>query len=281
MGSQGWRNAVSQLLWVYGGPLPKNGNGRQNIATDYYAWLLLSGEAHFSFEKKADAVLRAGCWGFPPPLAAGRFHRFSSDARLISLHFRVEQAGGRLPFEMNEFVSFESSRHPGLEREAAKLVKLAKGLLDSPLNSAPRDYGFRRHAAIQTSFWRWLSLWEEAFAAEGVKEAPFALLDERVERMLDVLKGVREYGSVPYKRLREASSLGRVQIDRLFKEQLGASPKRVLERQLLELCKERLRSSNVSAKELSSEFGFRHPANFCAWFAKGSGLPPQRFRERD
>ncbi len=273
-----WTDMLSRLLWAYEGPVPEDGRGRQGISSSYFAWLLLEGEAHFSFNRRESAALRPGCWGFPPPNAADRIHSFSPDARLLSLQFRLEWPGGRAPFQIKKFLSFEASSHPELGREAKRLAKLAKGFIDFPVNSETREFGFERQALVQASFWRWLALWKKALDSEGIPEMEPTAMDERVERMLEALKAVRQHGPVPYAKLEEASSLGQIQIDRLFQAQLGASPKRILERHLLELCKERLQCSRLSAKEISEEFGFPHPANFCAWFAKKAGRPPQRFR---
>ncbi len=275
-----WRGLDCRLLWAYEGPVPRAGNGRQGVMNGYFAWLLLEGEAEFSFYGREKGSLRAGEWGIPPPGATERFHRFSEGARLLSLYFRLEWPGGRHLHPLKRFVSFPAARYSGFTESARLLVELCRGHMDYPLNQDIVAMDFAEHARTQEVFWRCLAAWSEALNAEGVPAVYPDALDERLIKMLEVLDGVEGHGPVPYEALEKASSLGRVQIDRLFKRHLGCTPKRIRENKAVEFCKRRLLSSRVSAKELSEEMGFSHPADFNAWFARLAGIPPQRFRER-
>jgi AraC-like DNA-binding protein len=70
-----------------------------------------------------------------------------------------------------------------------------------------------------------------------------------------------------------------VQIDRLFKTNIGLSPQQFMTRNLLAACKERIVFSNLLLKELSDEFGFSSVARFCAWFRHNTGMTPSQFRD--
>jgi AraC-like DNA-binding protein len=280
MSAAKWTNLLCRLLWAYEGPIPERGEGLQETTPHYFAWLLLKGHGQFSFNGKETAELHPGQWGFPPPNAKDRFHHFSKDARLLSLRFRLEWPDGRSPLPLRHFVAFEAESFPELGREAKRLVRLAKGFMSSPLDEC-EPFGFGLQAKMQANFWRWLSLWTEALAAQGVMAQEPEALEPRLRRMLDILEKGSPHGAVPYQELERASSLGRVQIDRLFREQLKNTPKRLLERRLLELCKERILTSNLGTKELAAELDFIGPSQFCAWFKKHAGMSPQKFRERE
>ena len=66
--------------------------------------------------------------------------------------------------------------------------------------------------------------------------------------ILEELKRQNTYGPVPYEELGKISSLGKVQIDRLFKNNLEASPKQIKDKHLLNYCRERLLLSNITIK---------------------------------
>ena len=280
MNINGWSLLNCRLQWVYKGLIPESGHGRQGVNYEYFAWLLLSGEASFKFNKEPWQHLQAGCWGFPPLYAKNREHRFSSDASLLSICFTLDWPDRRPAHPIKSFLRIKSEDAPELERKARQLAKLCGGFIDFPLGGSVRPLSLARHAQIQAAFWHWLSAWSEALYGAGIPASSIDELDPRLTRMLNCLYAIRRHLPVPYDALGADSSLGRVQIDRLFKKQLSLSPKQVLDRHLVEFCKSRLRADpHLNSKDLAEEMGFIHVSNFQAWFAKNTGQPPAHFRE--
>lgn len=279
MAAADWSALRCRLVWAYEGDVPAAGNGLQGVSPDLFAWLLLRGSASFSFNRDDRGTLSVGEWGSPPPDARPRIHRFSSDARLVSICFRLEWPDGRRPLGIGRFVSFAAGSQPQLDREAHALARLARGCASRPIGAC-KPHSLARHAAIQASFMRWLGLWLEAMERHGIAaQPPRTARDARVQRMIEALRAQDRCGPVRYDILSGLSSLRRTQIDRLFKECVGDTPKAIQERHLLELCKERIAASELNVKELAREFGFGGAAQFCAWFKRHVALTPLAFRK--
>lgn len=271
-------SAVYQLIWAYAGPVPPSGRGDLYFLDHHFAWLLLAGTGEIRFANGKRARMRPGEWTLPSPDLT-RTQQFSDDAKLLSVRFRFALADGRTPLPIRTFVSFPAADVPSLNASARRLVRLAQGYFDGPLHQGEfQTPDLARRIAIDGAFADWLALMLEALQTHNVVPAELNLLDGRTRAMLECLGKIRILSPVPYGELSRLSALGKVQIDRLFKQHFGASPKRILQRNLLARCQESLAFTTRGVKEIARDHGFRSPPQFCAWFGKHAGLSPQRFR---
>jgi transcriptional regulator GlxA family with amidase domain len=104
-------------------------------------------------------------------------------------------------------------------------------------------------------------------------------LDPRIARALKILNHTEYRGTVPYGSLRQACSLSRVQIDRLFQESLHRTPREYLEERILEKVSDALRGTTFSVKEIAFAQGFATPSHFGHWFRSRSGMTPGEYRK--
>lgn len=268
-----------KLIWAYWGNVPQSGIGDYYFLTHHFAWLITSGSGELSFESGASVSLRPGTWYLPSP-AIARKQRFSTDARLLSIRFKVESPDGGSLLSLADCVSFNSGDVPLLTDNARKLVQLTRGHLDGPLNDGiARKTCFERVVATEAVFLTWLSLLLKALRKKGIRVASQENGDPRAQKMIHYLNNVTMFSLVPYSRLNALSHLGRVQIDRLFKAETGLSPQQFMNRNLLAISQERIALSNLTLKELADELGFSSASRFCAWFRRNTGMTPGQFRE--
>ena len=268
-----------RLIWAFKGDVPGSGRGHNFYSSHYSAWFMVRGECVLSFENGEEAKLEEGYWGIPSPLFK-RSQDFTDNAVLLSIRFRLGGVSGIPPASFRNFVVFRDSEYPKLKKAAIRLVRLFHGYLADLQGTGQAEGGLPLHAEvdIQGAFLNWLSLWLEIMSKAGIEVCDNRNIDGRVMRMLNKLRSSSSHGSVPYDELGKISSLGRVQIDRLFKSQVGASPKQIKDNYLLESCKDMLLAANLTVKELADTAGFQTASQFCTWFKKHTGVSPMNYR---
>jgi len=273
-----WSRLRCGLLLSYEGRVPYFGSGKASKPSNFSAWLIRKGHVRIGVEGQEPLVVSEGFWAFPP-VDRPRSQLFSEGAEILSIGFQMEWAGSRNPFPLDRTVFFKSATHPHLERAAFNLAKATKGFMDFPLNpSASGAPDLAVWTRIQGRFWLWLELFVAALAEEGVAPARPSDVDPRLPPLMRILDGMPFPGGAPYAPLERSAGLGRVQIDRLFKKELGVSPRGYMERLALDEAKARLLYGSLSVKELASSLGFSGPSPFCSWFKRRTGHYPSEFK---
>jgi AraC-like DNA-binding protein len=270
-----------QLVWAYAGKIPVSGIGSYYYLTHHFAWMMLQGSGKLSFESGVQVNMEPGKWYLPSPLLA-RGQCFSADTRIISIRFLFEAPGGMSPLLLPDCVSFDAAEFSSLTHNAKKLVRLTRSYLDGPLHTGEASKMFlERKIKTEAVFLTWLSLLLKVLKRKGIQVSSPENFDPRLQKMVNYLNKITTYSSVPYSQLSSLSSLGRIQIDRIFKEKTGLSPQQFMFRNLLAICKERIVFSNLVLKELSDELGFSSTSRFCAWFRHNTGMTPGGFRKKE
>ncbi len=273
-----WGRLRCSLLYSYEGRVPPFGSGKTSKPSNFSAWLIRKGRLRIGVKGQGELGVGPGFWAFPP-VELPRSQQFSEGAEIVSVGFQMEWPGAGNPFPMDRAVVFKASQHPELEGASSQLAKATRGFMDFPLNpgaaGAPDISSWTR---IQSCFWLWLELFIGALLSEGAEAAKPADVDLRIQPLMRILDGIPFPEGVPYPLLERSAGLGRVQIDRLFKRDLGVSPRAYMERCALEEAKARLLSGSMSVKELSGALGFSGPSSFCAWFKRLAGHSPLEFK---
>ncbi len=114
-----------------------------------------------------------------------------------------------------------------------------------------------------------------ANAAEGQRQLTPA--QNLVQRARDVMESqlADDFNITDLARFLEVS---REHLTRVFKEELGVSPYRYLQRQKMLLACQLLKQSELSVKEVSARLGYNTPAHFARTFAQVMHMTPSRFR---
>lgn len=280
MKEQYFESTICKLVWAYAGKVPAAAISGCYMLSNHFAWLLINGRGELNFESGHRQVLKPGYWYLPSP------HRliwqsFSPDSQIISIRFRLETPDGASPLIINDCLMFSENRSLAITREAKRVITLTKGFMDGPKrDNQKKIIDLEHEMALQASFFRWMQLLLNTIKSLGVEFRIFGNVDSRICKMLEILRKTVKQGTVPYHELGAASSLGRVQIDRLFREALGISPKQAMKKFLAEQCKDAVSTCDLSIKELARNFGFSSTPQFCAWFKKQTGLPPSLFRKK-
>jgi AraC-like DNA-binding protein len=79
-------------------------------------------------------------------------------------------------------------------------------------------------------------------------------------------------------RLAKESGVGESQFVRLFRQEMGETPKQYFDQRRRNYCREMLTGSNVPIKEVAFTLGFSRLSDFSAWFKHHFGLSPRSFR---
>lgn len=287
---QDWLSLRTNLLWIYEGLVPSSGrSGRGNVPTrgiqcaspvmalDYTAvWLVLRGEAEISCEGRV-LMARAGQWIVP--WSGIREQRFSPDAELLSVRFQAHWPDGSPLFEQGLGMVFSRERFPGLETSARALLAQVRPLAPADARMlGATDFTLGEFIEVKIALLRFVRHFFDALVECGLKPSRLGTHDDRV------LKALSDLDTLPLTlKFREGDlakevGLGLSQFVRLFRAELGLTPKKYIEMRRRDTCRRMLVTSMVPLKQIAAEIGFAHPSDFSAWFRKVHGLSPKEFR---
>lgn len=228
------------------------------------------------FDSGVPLAVGKGAWLLLPPWLR-RAQQFSKRARILSIAFTLPMPEGwrartALPLRV------PSTRAPRLFEEAVRLQQ--------PLQPDERYHpqSERMHSVAQ-----WLELharltefaavWARVVGLELLPAADAeARVDPRLRKACRLLEAYARIGPVPYSELRAATGLSAVQLNRLFRSELGTSPKTELNRLCQRLAIARLSDPRLAVKTIAYDLGFTDSSHFCKWFARQTGKSPANYR---
>jgi AraC-like DNA-binding protein len=290
---QDWLALRTNLLWIYEGPVPSNGRGgTANVVTkglqatstvmalDYTAvWLLLKGEAEVSSEGRTIKA-RAGQWILP--WSGIREQRFSADAELLSVRFQAHWPDGCALFDQGMGLVFPRSRFPGMEVAARALLERVKA--HAPTDDARElggvAFGLEDFIKVKVALLLFVDRFYEALVGCGLKPSRLGTRDERVLQALSHLDRLPLTVKLLEMDLAREVGLGLSQFVRLFRNEVGMTPKRYFESRRRDTCRRMLITSSTPLKQIAAELGFSHASDFSAWFKKIHGATPKEFRDQ-
>lgn len=274
---QDWASVRYGLMWAYRGPvLPM---GRQGTWThpDPSCWLMLKGSVTVTAGRRS-VEASAGKWVFVA--TPTRTQRFSDDAEILSVHFHFTWPGGEPVIEQPVSVVFDSAEQPQLEQAALPLTRLVARHFPRASAFLPVERcTFPLYLRVQNMLPRWLSAYLEAQAWLGVYPKRVGAMDDRV------LRAIMELDRQPLNRkfservLVSQVGLGRSQLNALFLQATGLSPRRYYERRRLETCERLLTHTQMSLKEIAMDLGFGSESHFSHWFRGHRKMAPSIFRQ--
>ena len=272
-----WLRLNSRLIWIYDHAVPESGSSRKLRSTNYSAWLIRRGHVEVSWPGQENAVIGRGFWVIPP-INLERNQIFSRDAEILSICFQLEWPDCNQLFRLKKLVSFRSSSIPELEKYALDLLNISDGHLALPGRRKDGFTDFRTHSRFQAKFWQWLNIWSSIMIKNGVEPFIPTSMDSRVESAIKMMDNLAFTGKIPYDNLGKIAGLGKVQIDRIFLKNIGMTPRKYLEKRVLESAKELLQTTGLSVKEIGFKLGFTSASHFCFWFRKRAGVYPLDFK---
>lgn len=268
------RAVAPQVGYAYRGRVPGHGKSNRHTPAWCSCWLIDAGWAEVQFDDGRQARAEPGEWLLCPPMAT-RYQIFPAEAEILSLSFH-------LPFPPEVDLQHALPRVVGsgvddpLRPPAERMIAELGGHTDlGVIRYRHEDVDLGRWLRAQHHLTAFVAAWHDVVFGD----APEAqAIDQRVREAQQVLASRPRMGPVPYDVLQARTGLGQVQLDRLFKQALGRSPKQELDRLCLERVLRRLDDPGRPVKAIASELGFTDSSHLCRWFAKRTGLSPQRYR---
>ena len=275
-----WITLRANLSWIYAGRVPAS-NRRGHWWPDHMgAWLIRRGRVLLRQEGEGKTVIaRAGEWLVPWP--GYRYQEFSDDAEILSVRFRAAWPDGKPLFDRGLSVKFPGRDFPRLETAAESLLQTATPVIPAdPIQLAEATVAFEQFIAVNTAFLQWLGVFYASLCSVGVKPSRIGIHDERIIATLQKLDAMPCSEKLREARLATDAGLGVSQFVRLFRHELGETPKQYFEQRRRAYCQEMLTTSAVPIKEVAYSLGFRRLSDFSAWFKHHHGLSPRPFRQQ-
>ncbi len=271
------QNLSMSLIGAYRDTVPKPNKWRGLHNQACVLWLLEEGSLYVETAKRNKDIL-PGNWVFQMP-GLDINQTFSAQARLISIRFHIRWPSGRPLFRSNEFQCMDEGHYPMLKQSALRYLDCL------PEHGYSQDWQKRLHEpddmwSLQAAQSQFLQHWYRCAHDLGFQPQGEGVEDRRVALALQLLEQRLDRRDVPYQEMENHLSLSRVQLDRLFKQSLGHSPKR--EHDLLRLAhaQEQLSGPHTAIKQIAAQLGFRDASQFAKWFRRLDGRNP-RVARRD
>jgi AraC-like DNA-binding protein len=276
-----WDRLDCRLLHLYDGLVPRRGDAYYDTpACIHHMWLIRRGDLRVTTKGCQSVKAGNGQWLINSPTSR-RLQAFSKDLRILSIWFVSSWPGDTPLFDKGLPLTFRASAVPALTDSAERLATAVERPTCWPESSVPlRRLPLDRALAVEARFKDFVACWFDALCSRGIKPICPSPIDPRVAACAAELERPRFLSCVPYERLTRLGGLSRVQLDRLFRSELGVTPKAYADRQCLAAAMRTLAEGHRSIKEIAYGLGFQTPAHFSAWFRKVRGETPRQYRRK-
>jgi AraC-like DNA-binding protein len=269
-------NVRSNLFWIYDGPVSpmgRSGKFREGVLS---AWLLRRGSVVVEHDGQRISA-SAGEWLVPWP--GLRYQEFSRDASLLSIRFQAAWPDGQLLFSKGLSVAFPARYHPDLESSAVDLLEVVKSHIPkSEIDLAAVTLGMDEFLHAKAAMLEFLAVFYRVMCAIGLQPARIGLRDERVIAALQYLDSLGLEARIKESDLAFGAGLSASQFTRLFRQEVGSTPKQYFERRRLDFAEKMLAGTSVPIKEICYSLGFTRLSDFSAWCTNHFGVSPRSLR---
>lgn len=269
-----WSRLKVSLLWIYRGTVPSELTGFMNTFPTLTAWLVLKGTASVTLGRRQETA-RVGEWLFPKP--GPRHQKFSPDATILSIRFRIEWPNGDQLFQEGLGAVLKASEHPNLERHARRLEREVASIARRRYRDASftdQKIDFLQFLQIEKAMHLWSASVYRALIAHGLVPNLQQTGDPRMESVLEQLDAWPLEDPYLVETLARKSGLSRSTLERLAMQTIGSGTKAYIERRRLDHALQALRQPAIPVKQIAVETGFQHTSSFCAWFKARTGKYP-------
>jgi AraC-like DNA-binding protein len=271
-----WMNVRTNLFWIYDGDVPAEGRKGKFNEGVLSAWLLRRGQVVVEHDGQK-ITASAGEWLIPWP--GLKFQEFSEDAALLSIRFQAAWPDGQPLFSKGLSVAFPARYHPDLEASATHLLELVQS--NSPkaaLSLTAVGIGMDEFLQIKAALMKFVAVFYRVMCAIGLQPARIGLRDERVISALQQLDTLDLSHRIQKAPLAMNAGLSPSQFVRLFRDEVGYTPKQYLERRRLSFAEQMVAGTSVPIKEICYNLGFVRLSDFSAWFKNNFNISPRGFR---
>lgn len=270
-----WSYLHPRLLWCYEG-LPLQRESR--LFTEHHnlsAWWMLSGTAMLSRGRRS---WRAGPGEWLFSGAQPHYQEFTSDARILSVNFKLEWSSG--DSLVDETMAVKSSDFPELCHAGRELVRFVSARLPHVrVDLWKQSMELVPFLELQKLFSAWVLAYIQTILTAGGAPTRMSGVDPRVLSVLQRLE--RHPWDVPFQEKDMAREIGLSagHLDRLFLKSLGLTPRAYLQKRRLESASALLADTAIPIKRIAYNLGFCSPSHFCHWFQNTTGKSPKAYRQ--
>lgn len=235
----------------------------------YVCWYIRSGSVTVETTgRKLHA--QPGDWVFVEPLTT-KSQTFSTTARIVSIRFGVNWNNLHFFPPLRAPWKAAAQECPGLLEAATEFCAYEAILTEATGTWSPAMYATR--AAL---FNAWLSHWHRLRGTAADGSAPS--MDARVAAIFTELMRSPGVAPVDYQALSQSTGLSAAQINRIFKQSTGQTPKGWKDTACLKIAEDMLGRDQHSIKEIAAELGFCDASHFSKWFRQQMNHTPSRWR---
>lgn len=269
-----WRDLDLALHWCHEA-LPAAPESRQT-GVNLIVWRMLEGTIRVE-AGGLTARGRPGDWLVCTPVPRRQF--FSSSARLLSVHIVVSLSGGTAGWVGPAMARLGPDA--GLDAAMARL-RATPVLRDLPPDqrrilsreAMPLGRALALRAELTVFFAELLRRTERI----GLTFSPVRVHDARVRESHRFLAQAGFRDAWTRESLAAAQGVSASRLDRLWRRELGRTPRRFWDERLLAAARERLQRDDRPVKELAYDLGFTSAVRFSQWFKQHQGESPRAFR---
>ncbi|HEY9249511.1 MAG TPA: AraC family transcriptional regulator [Rariglobus sp.] len=272
--NRNWSRLTISLLWVYRGTVYPSVSGHMDGLHHMAAWLVLKGDVAVTADGEQVSA-REGEWLFPKPVP--RYQRFSKDAEILSINFRMEWPDGDPLFKKGLSLMLKSRDHPGLERIARRLERTVEKVTQTRYHDArltEETLEFPQFIELEKQVILWGEAVYHTLTKAGLRPNLHQTGDPRIHDILQYLDAWPLNEPFRVAGLARRSGLSRSNLDRIVTKALGGSGKAYMDRRRLNRAMQLLHKRAIPIKRIAIETGFNHTSSFCAWFKKKTGRYP-------
>lgn len=268
----------TNLLWIYEGEVPFDGAGGAFYPWYFSAWLVIQGRAVVSREGST-VTAEVGDWLIPWP--GERDQVFDPGTRILSVRFQAHWPDGRSLFEQGLSITMPKQRFPEMESTARDLLSVVRPYIPEkdPTLLLRLPFSLDTFIDFKIALLRFVRSFASSLIASGLKPTRLGTHDERILAALQQLDFLPLNNKFRESDLARKIGLGCSQFVRLFRAEMGTTPKKYLEARKCEICRQMLSTSTVPLKEIALELGFAHSSDFSTWFKKNFHMAPASWRK--
>ncbi len=233
----------------------------------YTSWYIRAGIAEIQSGGKTHWA-HAGQWVLFDPMCE-RGHRLSNGPALVSIRFRISWQGLDYLPPLAGIRIVDGAGKPGMLAAAEALCQ-ANAVEHHPTSAAYFDR--------QAKFYDWLAMWRAEREALG--PATLTLNDPRVLAIIETMTQRISIQPMDYEELQRAVGLSRAQINRVFHEETGLTPRQWMVARVLGDAQRKIRHGAFSLKEIAVSLGFFDASHFTRWHRRQTGQSPTDWRDQ-
>ena len=276
-----WSQLRLNILWIYEGApvIPLRKGADKNTETSSSVWLLERGTAWVGPDDASMQAFQAPCWVFLRH--DGHRHRFSHDACILSINFRIMWPDGVPLFNVASTLTAPVDRHRGLDRASRRLLDwVEKRFGNTRLDLAFQIADLQDFFVFQRLASNWMAAYAEAMLALGCLPSRMRGVDERMMQVLLNLYACDSGEMSSVADLAHEVGLSVSQLNRRFVLAFGETPKQCMNRRCYERACQLLLSTREPIKQIAHGLGFKQPSHFASWFRRRNEnhLYPAAFR---